>query len=85
MLDNRRRNHLCCFLHYNLFASGCAGSALLQGFSLVVVHGLLAVVASLVVVHRPQSTWASVVVVRGLTSCSSWAPERRFRSCGTRT
>ena len=28
--------------------------------------------------------WASVVVARGLSSCGSWALERRLSSCGTR-
>ena len=29
-------------------------------------------------------TWASVVVVCGLSTCGSWALERRLSSCGTR-
>ena len=33
-----------------------------RGYSLVVVHGLLIVVASLVAEHRLQAVWASVVV-----------------------
>ena len=38
-----------------------------QGYSLVVVRGLLVVVASLAVGHRLWGTQASVVVVRGLS------------------
>ena len=41
------------------------------GHSLVVVHGLIIVVASLVAEQRLSSMWASVVAVRGLSSCSS--------------
>ena len=33
---------------------------------------------------RALGAWASVVVVRGLSSCGSWAPEHRLSSCGTR-
>ena len=62
---------------------GCAGSSLLQGLSLVVVHGLLIGVASLVVEHGLQGAWASAVVARGLRSCSSRALEHSVRSCGT--
>ena len=29
--------------------------------------------------------WATVVVARGLSSCSSWALERRLSSCGAQT
>ena len=29
-------------------------------------------------------TWASVVVAHGLSSCGSWALERRLSSCGAR-
>ena len=63
---------------------GCAGSSLLQGLSLVVVHGLLIGVASLVVEHGLQGAWASAVVARGLRSCSSWTLEHSFNSCGAR-
>ena len=38
-------------------------------YSLVAVHGLLIVVASLVAEHRLQSAQASVLVVCGLSSC----------------
>ena len=33
---------------------------------------------------RALGTWASVVVAHGLSSCGSWALERRLRSCGAR-
>jgi len=45
------------------------------GYSLVVVHGLLIVVASFVMEHGLQGTQASVVEVPGLHSCSSQALE----------
>ena len=32
---------------------------------------------------RALGTWASVVVARGLSSCGSWAVERRLSSCCT--
>ena len=62
----------------DLFA--CAESSLLQGFSLVAVHGPLTTVASLVVEHRLWGEQASVVVARGLSSCSLWALEQRLSS-----
>ena len=40
------------------------------GYSLVVVHGLLIVVASLVAGHGLK-LWASVVAVHGLNNCST--------------
>ena len=51
--------------HYLVVAS--------RGCSLVVVHGLHIVVASLVVEHRLQGVRASVVAALGLSSCSTWA------------
>ena len=45
------------------------------GYSLVVVHGLLIVVASFVMEHGLQGMQASVVEVPGLHSCSSQALE----------
>ena len=33
---------------------------------------------------RALGTWASVLVACGLSSCGSWALERRLSSCGTR-
>ena len=47
-----------------------------RGLLFVAVRGLLIVVASLVVEHGLQA--------RGLSSCSSWALERRLSSCGAR-
>ena len=41
--------------------------------SLVVVHGLLTVMASLAAEHRPQGAQPSVPVARGLSSCDSRA------------
>ena len=52
-------------------------------FSLVAMHGLLIVVASLVAEHRLSGTQASVAVAQGLISCGSQAPEHRLSSCGT--
>ena len=52
------------------------------GYSLVAVHGILIVVASLVVEHGLQGTWTSVVVVCGFRSCRSRALEPRLNPCG---
>ena len=41
-------------------------------------------VAPLAAEHGLQGARASVVVVLGLSSCGSWALERRLDSCGTR-
>ena len=76
------------FFNYYLFIYfifGCVGSSLLRGrFSScskrgpppIAVRGLLIMVASLVEERG--------LLARGLTSCDSWAPERRLSSCGTR-
>ena len=53
------------------------------GFSLVAMHGLLIVAASLVAEHRRSGTQASVAVAQGLISCGSQAPKHRISSCGT--
>ena len=50
--------------------------------SLVGVHGLLIVMASLVVENGLQGARASVVVVHGLGICNSWALEHRIESYG---
>ena len=73
-----------------LFIFGCVGSSLLcvQAFSscsewgllFVAVRRLLIAVASLIAEH----VQASVVVAYGLSSCGSWALERRLSSCGAR-
>ena len=43
-----------------------------MGFSLVVVHRLLIVVASLVMEHGLWGVWVLVVVVCGFSSCGMW-------------
>ena len=53
-----------------------------EGFSLVVVCGLLIAAASLVMGHRLWGIGASVVVVCGLSGCSSQALEHRLSCCG---
>ena len=61
----------------------CSGFPLVAasgGYSLVAVHGLLIVMASLVVQHGLWGTQASVVVACGLMSCSSRALEHRLSS-----
>ena len=50
---------LCC-------SAGFSPAVASGGYSLVSVHGLLIVVASLVVEHRLQDMWASVVAAHGL-------------------
>ena len=80
------------FLKFYLFIFGYAGSALLrglssscgkQGNSLIAVHKLLTVVASLIAdEHGLSGMQASVVVALGLSSCSFPALEHRFNSCG---
>ena len=42
-------------------------------YSLVAVHGLLTVVASLVEEYGLYGMWASAVAARGLRSCGTWA------------
>ena len=60
---------------FYLLISDCAGSSLLHrlsqvaanwGYSLVAVHGLLIVLASLVVEHGLQSAYGSVAATLGL-------------------
>ena len=53
-----------------------------KGYSLVVVHELIAV-ASFVVEHRLQSVWALIVAVCRLSNCGSWTLENRLNGCGT--
>ena len=53
------------------------------GYSLVEVHGLLIVLASLVAEHRPWSTRASAVAAHELSSCGSRVPEHGLINCGT--
>ena len=63
----------------------------MRGLSLVVLSGgySVAVRRLLIVVASRCGAWAlgmqaSVVVAHGLSSCGSWALERRLSSCGTR-
>ena len=55
-----------------------------RGLLFVAVRGLLIVVASLCCGARALGVQASVVAARGLSSCGSWALERRLSNCGTR-
>ena len=55
-----------------------------QGLLLVAVHRLLIAVASLCCGAQALGARASVVVACGLSSCGSWALERRLSSCGAR-
>ena len=75
-----------------LFIFGCDGLHCYMGFSLVaangsysliVVHGLLIMVASLVAEHGLKGSQASVAAACGLSSCGSQALEHRLNSCGT--
>ena len=54
------------------------------GLLFVAVCGLLIVVASLCCRACSPGVQASVVVACGLSSCGSWALERRLSSCGSR-
>ena len=56
-----------------------------EGYSLVVVLGLLIATPSLVAVHRLWGTWASVLSALRLGSFRSRALEVRFGSCGPQT
>ena len=54
-----------------------------RGLLFVAVHRLLIAVASRCGA-RALGVRVSVVVARGLSSCGSWALERRLSSCGAR-
>ena len=54
------------------------------GLLFVVVCRLLIAVASLCSGAQAPGAWAAVVVACGLSSCGSWALERRLSSCGPR-
>ena len=54
------------------------------GLLFIVVHGFLIAVASLCCGAQALGVLASVVVARGLSSCGSWALERRLSSSGAR-
>ena len=58
----------------------CCVSVAACGLSLVVMHGLLIMTASLV--EHGLNTWGSVVVAHGLSSFGSWALEHKLNSCG---
>ena len=62
------------YVNFYLFISGCAGSSLLRGLSLVAVRGLLIVMASLVAERGLSGVWIS--------SFGSRALEHRLNSCG---
>lgn len=51
------------------------------GYSPVAVHEFLTAVASLDVEHGPHGIQASAVAAHGLSSCDSWALERRLGGC----
>ena len=61
---------------------GLASIAVSQGYSLVVVCGLLIAVAFLVSEHGLSGTQVSVVLACGLSSCNSWALEHELNCCG---
>ena len=82
-----------CFLSLSLATLSlcrCTGFFLVAsgGYSLVAVHRLLTVVASLVAEHggalgaQALGPWAAVVAARGLHSCGSQALEHRLYGCG---
>ena len=64
---------------------GLSPVAMSRGYSLVVIHGLLIVVAFLAAEHRLHGEPASAAAARGLGSCGSRAPEGGLSSCGTWT
>ena len=83
--------HECHGFHF-LFFSHYTGSLLLQGltlvagsrnYSVVVVHGLLTVLASLVAEHRLQDSQTSIVVVHGLSCSGVYGifPDQGLNSC----
>ena len=76
-----------------IFIFGCVGSLLLcTGFSLVAASrgysslqcGGFSLGGFSCCKARALGAWASVVVALGLSSCGSWALERRLSSCGAR-
>ena len=77
---------LCIYfqLHWVFVAApGLSLVVVSTGYSLAVSRLLLVAVASPVVEHKLKSAWASAIAARGLSSCSSWAPEHRLNSCVT--
>ena len=57
--------------------------AVSRGYSLGAVCGLLIEVASLIAETNSRTHMGSAVVLRGLSSCNSWALEQRLNSGGT--
>ena len=81
------------FYLFIYFIFDCAGSLLPHVGSLKlwqIVEAALSCVSRFLIVeaalveHEPQGTRASVVAAHGLSSCGSWALERRFRSVAHR-
>ena len=66
---------LHCYTDFSLVAEN-------RGYSPVVMHGLLTVMASPVVEHRLEGAPASVVVAHGLSSRGSQVLEQRLNSRG---
>ena len=64
----------CCTDFFLIAASG--------SYSLAEVCRLLIALASLIAMHGLQGVWASVVVAHGLGSCGSQAIEHRLNRCG---
>ena len=62
---------LLLLTHFLCFFVFVVSNVMSGGYSLVVVHRLLIVVASLAAGHRLEGTQASVTVACGLNSCSS--------------
>ena len=96
-LDSRR-SRFSSFLFFNKFIYFILSSSWLH-WVFIAARGLSLVVASggysslwctgfslqwlLLLGARVLGAWASVVVACGLSSCGSWALERRLSSCGT--
>ena len=81
---------VCLFIY--LFIYGCVGSLLLLAGFLQLWRAGATLRCGVWASHcggfsccgaQALGTWASVVVAHGLSSCGSWALERRFSSCGT--
>ena len=82
---------ICLF--FTLFIFGCIGSSLLHMDFLQLWRVGATLPCSMQASHcsgishcgaQALGMWASVVVAHGLSSCGSWAPERRLSSCGAR-
>ena len=75
--------YLFIWLHW-VFVAAWAFSLVVESkvFSLVAARGLLIAAVSHVAEHGHYSVRTSVVMTLGLSSCSAWALEHRFSSCG---